>query len=99
MERRDVDAGTTIVRQGEHGDDLYLIESGSADVEVLTPSGKRVTVKRLGPGDYFGEIGLVVGGERTADVVATGATTLLRLSHDAYTRYLAQMVEVESDLT
>ncbi len=99
MERCTVEAGAAVVRQGEHGDDLYVIESGTADVQVTTQNEQRLTVQQLGPGDYFGEIALVTGSERTADVVAMTPMTLLRLSHEAYARYLAQMVEVEGDLT
>jgi Cyclic nucleotide-binding domain len=99
LDRLAVDDATTVVRQGDDSDDVYLIETGAAEVCVTTRTGRRISVKTLGPGDYFGEIALVTGGERTADVVATAPTTLFRLSQDAYVRYLAAMVEVESELT
>jgi CRP-like cAMP-binding protein len=41
----------------------------------------------------------VTGGERTADVIATTPMTLLRLTRDAYARYLAHLVDVESEVT
>jgi len=91
--------GEAIVRQGEGGDDLYLIESGQAEVQTVTRVGQRVTVATLGPGDCFGEIALVIGGERTADVIATTPIILLRLTRDAYARYLAHLVDVESEVT
>ena len=41
----------------------------------------------------------VTGGERTADVIARTPMTLMRLSRDAYTRYLAHLVDVEGQIT
>jgi CRP-like cAMP-binding protein len=90
LERRTVTAGATVVREGEQGDDLYLIESGTADVQMTTRDGRRVTINTLGPGDYFGEIALVTGGERTADVVATASMSLLRLSRDMMAKAKAE---------
>jgi hypothetical protein len=99
LERRSVATGETIIRQGGTGDDLYLIESGEAEVVVTNRSGHRVTVKTLGPGDCFGEIAVVTGGERTADVISATPMALLRLSQDAYARYLANLVDVERRVT
>jgi hypothetical protein len=99
LERCTAMPGDTILHQGELGDDLYLIEAGKAEVQVVTPTGHRMCVATLGPGNYFGEIALVTGGERTADVVALTPMRLLRLSRDAYGRYLTQMVEVDRQLT
>jgi hypothetical protein len=99
LERCTAMPGDTILRQGELGDDLYLIEVGKAEVQVVTPTGHRMCVATLGPGNYFGEIALVTGGERTADVVALTLMRLLRLSRDAYERYLTHLVEVDRELT
>lgn len=99
LERRTAAAGDLLVRQGESGDDLFLIESGRAEVRVRTEPGGPRTLATLGPASYFGEIALVAGGERTADVVALEPMSLLRLSREAYARYLAQIAEVEQQLT
>lgn len=99
MVRQTAAGGDTIVRQGEAGDDLYLIEAGRAEVQVVGSTGQRTIVAELGPGDCFGEIALVTGGERTADVIALTPMTLMRLSHDAYARYLAHLVDVDNQIT
>jgi monovalent cation:H+ antiporter-2, CPA2 family len=57
--------------------------------------GEPVTLATLGPGHYFGEIALLSGGERTADVFAATPMTVLRLTKDAYTRFLARLEEVQ----
>lgn len=99
MERESAAAGAEIVRQGERGDDLYLIESGRAEVRVGRDAERQVAVATLGPGDFFGEIALLTGAERIASVVAATPLTLLRLGKDAYTRYLTHAAEVEQEIT
>jgi CRP-like cAMP-binding protein len=93
MERFDAEEGSTIVRQGEVGDALYLIETGHADVRVDDH-----TIAALGPGQHFGEISLLTGGERIADVVAATDMALLRLGRDDFERYLAHLVGVEESM-
>ncbi|MCC6791106.1 MAG: cyclic nucleotide-binding domain-containing protein, partial [Thermomicrobiales bacterium] len=99
LQREAVAEGEYIVRQGETGDALYLIESGEADVRVRTLAGDVMTVATLRAGDYFGEIALVSGEKRTADVVAVTPMSVLRLDKDAYSRYLAKIVEVDQTLS
>ncbi len=99
MERVTVGAGDIIVRQGDTGDDMYLIESGTADVKIGRGLAEGVTVATLGPGDFFGEIALLTGEERIADVVAAEPMTLLRLDRDSYDRYLTHTAEVEQQMT
>lgn len=62
-----------IVRRGETGDSMFFITSGFVEVKVEPEP------VRLGPGDFFGEIALVFGGPRTADVVTLGYCQLLEL--------------------
>jgi hypothetical protein len=99
IEPQEVAAGETVIRQGEIGDALYLVEGGEAEVRIRSLTGQPLAIATLGPGDHFGEIALVTGGRRTADVVAVTPMTVLRLSKDAFTRYLAQLVEVEQQIT
>jgi CRP-like cAMP-binding protein len=66
-----VDAGTTLASEGDNAYELFAIEAGNADVRKR---GK--TIRTLGPGDVFGEIGLLATGTRTASVVATSEMQL-----------------------
>jgi CRP-like cAMP-binding protein len=68
----EVDAGTTLVHEGDFGFALYAIVSGSAEV-----SRNGQVVRRLGPGDVFGEIAVLSGGRRTASVTATSPTRVV----------------------
>jgi uncharacterized protein len=62
--------GQAVVRQGERGDEMYVIIQGAAEV-WLAANGDRRQIANLKRGDVFGEMGFVSGNERTADVVAS----------------------------
>jgi CRP-like cAMP-binding protein len=83
MGEADVDAGTEVVTVDESGSTVYLIEEGEADV---IDAGGSPSVA-LGPGDTFGEIGLLLtAGRRTATVVARTPMKLLALSEPDFER-------------
>jgi CRP-like cAMP-binding protein len=94
MTELDVEAGTTVVTVDDYGTAIYLIEQGEADVleEAGEPS------KAVGPGDVFGEIGLLLTGQRTATVVARTPMRLLSLSGQDFDRIRARVPEVERSL-
>lgn len=62
--------GETIIRQGEHVDTFFMIEEGSVDVVLLGIRKEDVTIARLTPGQFFGEIELIRGGKSIANVRA-----------------------------
>jgi CRP/FNR family cyclic AMP-dependent transcriptional regulator len=70
-----VSEGAQLVREGDYSYELIAIEEGTAD--VLRGDEK---VASLGPGDYFGEMGVVEGEKRTATVVATSPMRLISLT-------------------
>jgi MFS family permease len=80
-----VEAGSAIVRQGDAANRFYLIGEGSMAVtQVPDEGGVEVHLRDLGPGDVFGEIGLLRRSARTATVTATTPATLLALEADAF---------------
>jgi CRP-like cAMP-binding protein len=99
MERCTATAGEVILREGESGEALFLIEAGQAEVRIRGRAGCSEVLARLGPGEYFGEIALLTGGVHAADVVATTPLILMKLSTDTYTRYLSDLVEVTQHLS
>jgi putative ABC transport system ATP-binding protein len=65
MTKRHFAAGETVIREGESGEEFFLISEGEVDV-IRTEH----EVARLGPGDFFGEVALISGEPRNATVVA-----------------------------
>lgn len=98
METVSVAPGEHIVKQGDFGDDLFLIEEGEAEVRIADPSGKERVMRTMGPGEYFGEIGLLTGGIRTANVIAKSRMQLMRLDNEHYGKYLEQVPDVDRHL-
>ena len=68
FETRVFHAGEAIVTEGDAGDTAYIIEQGSCEVFKLM-EGRPALIRRLGPGDVFGEMAVFTGGTRTATVV------------------------------
>jgi hypothetical protein len=73
------EAGATLIAQGDVGDAYRLIAEGSAEV---VRDGR--TLRRIGPGEGFGEIALIEDRPRTASVVATDAIVMYRLPREAF---------------
>ena len=81
---RKVVAGTELTHQGDRGDEFFVVAVGDISISI---DGHEV--RRLGPGDYFGEIALVFGGPRTASATALEPSTLYvigRADFDAMVR-------------
>jgi CRP/FNR family transcriptional regulator, cyclic AMP receptor protein len=78
-----VDPDQVLVREGESGDEFFVLGSGEA---VVSRAGKEVD--RLGPGDFFGELALFDGTPRNATVTSTTGVTLVGLNRDAFQKLL-----------
>jgi len=87
--RRDVPAGATLCREGERGGDFFLIVDGTADA---SRDGSRL--RRLGRGDFFGEIALIDEGARTATVTSTSPLRCLVLSPQQFREVLEQNADI-----
>ena len=75
-----VTAGQVVIRQGEPADRFYVIAEGSVRVtQVPDEGGAETELRTLGPGDVFGEIGILRRSPRTASVTATTDGLLLAL--------------------
>ena len=85
----DVAAGQDVVREGDEADALYLVEAGAMRVSSHEGTGRERELTSLGPGDYFGEIGLMRRIPRTATVSATAPGRLLRIDGGSFMAALA----------
>ena len=86
-------AGELIVREGESGSSMFVICSGSVRV-TLGPSRKEVAT--LERGSYFGEMSLLTGDPRTADVSAVSDCAAMEITSDTFRRiFLANPQVIE----
>jgi CRP-like cAMP-binding protein len=74
-----VAAGTVLAREGDLGDEFFVIESGTAEV-----SRGGAPVAKLGAGDFFGEIALLREERRTATVTATSPMVLIVMTGSSF---------------
>jgi CRP-like cAMP-binding protein len=70
-------AGAAICTLGDPGSSMMLVRTGQVRVSHPSPEGRSFLLAELGPGAVFGEIALLDGGPRSADVTAVVETTLL----------------------
>jgi len=85
--------GKTIIQEGGYSNDFYAIDEGTAVVER---AGEKIA--ELGPGDVFGEQGLLEKQERSASVVATSSMRVLKIEHWELPRMRRAMPEVVEHL-
>jgi CRP-like cAMP-binding protein len=94
MSEVEIEAGAAVVTLDSYGTGIYFIEQGEAD--VLT--GRDEVTESLGPRDTFGEIALLLTGERSATVMARTPMRLLSLSGQDFERIRAHVPELERSL-
>lgn len=91
MTTRPVTAGEEVVKQGELGDNFYIIESGRAEVwQRGAYDDEQKLVAELGPGNHFGEDALITKGTRNATVRMVDDGTLLVLSQEDFSELIAK---------
>jgi CPA2 family monovalent cation:H+ antiporter-2 len=80
--------GERVIRAGDVGTEMFFISSGAVEVSI---GGKRIL---LGPGDLFGEMALITGGVRNADVTAIDYCLFLTLQKDDFEAFVSRHPEL-----
>jgi small-conductance mechanosensitive channel len=81
--------GETILRQDDMGDSMFIVHDGAVSIRATDAE-----VARLEPGDFFGEMALLTGEHRTADVVALTDVVAVEIAKDA----LQPVLKIHPDL-
>lgn len=81
--------GDELFRQGDASDALYLVVSGSLEVEVARGDGPPI-LGRIDQGEPVGEMQILSGGERTATVRANTASRLVRMPREAFEGFISR---------
>ncbi len=91
LESRTFTPGAPIISQGEPADQFYIITKGQVEVLLHQPNGPAIPVTTMNAGQYFGEIGLLRGGARTATVRASGEgnVEVVALDRDEFNSLIA----------
>jgi CRP-like cAMP-binding protein/small-conductance mechanosensitive channel len=74
--------GEQLIRQGEQADSMFLVSEGALEVKVQGKDGNAVTVATLWPGDCVGEMSLLTGAPRSADVYAKADAVLVEIKKE-----------------
>ena len=89
----DIEAGRHLVREGEFAYEFFAIEEGTAEVR----RGDQLLAE-LGPGDFFGEMGLIGQVTRNASVVATSPLTVLVLTGSSFRHIERELPDVSKQI-
>ncbi|WP_265949828.1 cyclic nucleotide-binding domain-containing protein [Dechloromonas sp. A34] len=84
--------GEKLIRKGEKGQEMFFIASGALEVAVTGQP------RRLGSGDFFGELALLTQAPRTADVTALGFGELLVMTASDFSQLLARNQELNTHI-
>lgn len=84
FDERAFDAGAVLMRQGEPSDGLFVVVEGSMTAVRVDEAGDRHRLRRFGRAAMVGEIGLVTGGPRTAEIIVETDAVVLWLSTARY---------------
>ena len=77
-----------VFEQGHDGDALFVVRTGEIRVSTHSPEGEEIGLACLTSGDFFGELALIDGKERTATAIATEPTKLLKLPRSDFFEFL-----------
>ena len=75
--------GTVVVREGDSGQSMYIIGTGSATVTTKAKDGSVIQLAELGEGSFFGEVSLLTGRPRTATIATKEDTEVMELTKEA----------------
>jgi CRP/FNR family cyclic AMP-dependent transcriptional regulator len=92
--RRSAPRSSLIMAAGDPTDSLYLVISGRLKVMMGDAEGKEVILSIIGPGEFFGEMGLIDDSPRSASVVAIEPCELLSLSRRDFKKCMAENFEM-----
>src|SRR3970040_135193 len=92
--RKSVSRSPAVMAEGDPTDSLYIVLSGRLKVMMSDAEGKEVILTILGPGEFFGEMGMIDDEPRSASVVAIEACELLYISKRDFKKCLAENFEM-----
>lgn len=93
-----VGAKHRVFHKGNKADRFFALMRGRARVTTTSHDGRELVLRLLEPGDIFGEIAVLDGRDRTADVVTSEPCELLVIERNRFNAYLLERPEVDLKL-
>jgi len=93
-----VPRNTRLFKQGDKGDAMYLIESGRVRISIRDAEKQEVTLAELAQGDFFGEMAIIDGRQRSADAQVIEDARLAILSRDAFLSFVRANPDVALEM-
>ena len=93
-----VPQNTRLFRQGDNGDAMYLIESGRVRISIRDAEKQEVTLAELAQGDFFGEMSIIDGRQRSADAKVIEDSRLAMLSREAFLTFVRKKPDVALEM-
>jgi CRP/FNR family cyclic AMP-dependent transcriptional regulator len=94
LQRRQYAAGSMVFSQGDNGDSMYIVEAGDINIHLPGDASRRISLKDISRGEYFGELALFDEKPRSASALATTETVLLELQRRTLEGYLESRPKV-----
>src|ERR1051326_6190431 len=88
LRTQDKEGGTTLFAAGDAGDAMYLIESGRVRISVADQDQRQIVLGELARRDFFGEMAIIDGQQRSADATIIEDARLAVLSRDNFLRFI-----------
>src|SRR6266700_4557774 len=83
-----VPTNTSLFRAGDKGDAMYLIEQGRVQITITDEDKKQIVLAELAQGDFFGEMAIIDGKQRSADATVAEDAQLAVLSREDFLRFI-----------
>jgi CRP-like cAMP-binding protein len=81
-------AGADIIRQGDVPDQFYIVTRGQVEIVLQPPDGLDAVIDHMGPGGFFGEVGLLNQSRRMATVRAATAVDVMAMDYQTFRSWI-----------
>jgi CRP/FNR family transcriptional regulator, cyclic AMP receptor protein len=98
LKEKVVPQNTRLFNQGDRGDAMYLIESGCVRISIQDEDKQELTLADLAQGDFFGEMSIIDGRQRSADARVLEDARLAILSRDDFLRFVRTKPDVALEM-
>jgi CRP/FNR family cyclic AMP-dependent transcriptional regulator len=98
LQRRNVSRGTFLFHAGDKGDSMYLIDGGRVRIAVTDEDGKEIVLAELAEGDFFGEMAIIDGKQRSADATVLEDARLYVLAREDFLGFINRNPAVALEL-